>query len=60
MWKDFNQNGLVDGAGTGTGEIASLQTWGITSVGLVSDRKPLMLPDGTRVNGRAAEWRRAA
>ena len=48
IWRDQDQDGVSD-----AGELYTLAQFGISSIGLTSDRKAFILPDGTRVNGLA-------
>jgi hypothetical protein len=49
VWRDANQNGTVE-----SGELRTLAQAGITQIGLTSDRRQYMLPDGSQINGLAS------
>jgi hypothetical protein len=49
VWRDANQNGTVE-----SGELQTLAQAGITQVGLTSDARQYLLPDGSQINGLAS------
>jgi Ca2+-binding RTX toxin-like protein len=46
VWKDTNQDGISD-----AGEVVTLSSLGITSIGLTSDKQETLLPDGSVIHG---------